>query len=311
MTLDDPVVRASIPPVALALVGLLAAVLFGARAGGREGGVRPATVLARAASYAGLGLVLVVAALLGVPGIAAFVAVASVLGLLEWSRLFDLPIHHRVSLVVAALVLVAGVAVTGVGAADWLVGGIVLVGAAWPVVRADTGRAIRDLGLAAVGFVVVPVLLAHGLALGVEVGRAGIALFVALAVACAASDVAAFVVGRRFGRRPLAPRLSPAKTRAGVVGNVVGAAIGLVAFAPALVPAFGAPFVALLVPLVAAGSVWGDLLESAVKREAGVKDAGRWLPGFGGILDRIDSLLITVALAYWSARLAMLAGLTT
>lgn len=311
MTPDDPVVLAIIPPVALAAAGLGAAGLFALVARGREGGVGAATVLARATSYAGLALVLVVAALLGVPGIAAFVAVASVLGLLEWSRLFDLPVHHRVSLVVAAIVLVVGVAITGVGAADWLVGGVVLVGAAWPVIRADTGRAIRDLGLAAVGFVVVPVLLAHGLALGVELDRAGIALFVALAVACAASDVAAFVVGRRFGHRPLAPRLSPAKTRAGVVGNVVGAAIGLAPFLPALVPAFGAPLVVLLVPIVAAGSVWGDLLESAVKREAGVKDAGRWLPGFGGILDRIDSLLITVALAYWWVRVATLAGLGT
>jgi phosphatidate cytidylyltransferase len=56
--------------------------------------------------------------------------------------------------------------------------------------------------------------------------------------------------------------------------------------------------------LVALGSLWGDLLESAIKREAGVKDAAQWLPGFGGILDRIDSLLLVVPLVYWAMRVA-------
>jgi phosphatidate cytidylyltransferase len=179
----------------------------------------------------------------------------------------------------------------------------VLVGAVWPVIRADTGRAMRDLGMAAVGVAMIAVLLAHGVALGVEHGEAGIALVLALAVACAFSDVGAFVAGKNLGRTPLAPHLSPNKTREGVYGNVVGAAVGLIPFLPALVPTFGAPFCAALVPLVAAGSLWGDLLESAAKREAGVKDTGRWLPGFGGILDRIDSLLVTMALGYWIARL--------
>jgi phosphatidate cytidylyltransferase len=191
----------------------------------------------------------------------------------------------------------------GVGAADWLVGGVVLVGAVWPVIRADTGRAIRDMGMAAVGMVLISVLLVHAVALSVDDGEAGIALVLALAVACAFSDVGAFVVGRTFGRTKLAPRLSPNKTREGVVGNVVGAAVGLVLFVPALVPTFGLPFVIALVPLVAGAALWGDLLESAAKREAGVKDAGHWLPGFGGILDRIDSMLVTVALGYWIARL--------
>ena len=86
-------------------------------------------------------------------------------------------------------------------------------------------------------------------------------------------------------------------------------AIGIVAilalFAPALSPALpgGALTLLLLVPVIAFGSLYGDLFESAIKREVGVKDAGSWLPGFGGILDRIDSLLITVPAAYWLLRI--------
>jgi phosphatidate cytidylyltransferase len=306
VNLDDPVWRATAIVLAIAGCGLLAATLFSVTRRGREGGLTPTLALARAASYAALAVGLVIAAQLGVPGIAVFVAQLSAIGLLEWARLFDLPVHHRISLVVADAVLVIGIALRGVEAADWLVGALVLVGAAWPVLRADTQRAVRDLGLAAVGFIVIPTFLVHGLALAVEHGRPGIALFVALAVGCAGADVAAFVVGRRFGRRPLASRLSPSKTRAGALGNLIGAAIGIGPFAPVLIPAYGSPYVLALVPVVAAGSLWGDLLESAVKREAGVKDAASWLPGFGGILDRIDSLLVTSALAYWLLRIQAL-----
>jgi phosphatidate cytidylyltransferase len=298
-----PLDAASLVLVAIAVLGLLGAAAFAARRRGAQSGLAPRTAMFRAGSYAALAVALLVAARTGVPGVAVLVGALAAIGLLEWSSLFDLPRHHLVSLLVANVVLVAAIGREGVGAADWLVGGLVLVGAAWPILRVDTGRAVRDLGAAAVGFLLIPVLLVHGLALAVERGDAGIVLFVALAVSCAGSDVAAFVVGRRFGRTPLSLRLSPSKTRAGVVGNLLGSAIGLAPFIPALTPSFPAPFVIALVPLVAAGAVWGDLLESAIKREVGVKDAGSWLPGFGGILDRIDSLLITTALAYWALRI--------
>jgi len=307
-----PLQEATLVLVAAAALGLAAAVLYvvvgralpSARA---RSATPPRTVLARGASYAALAVLLALAANLGVGGIAVLCGTLGALGLLEWSHLFDLPGHHRIALLVADAAIVAVVATQGSAAAPVLVGGLVLVGALWPVIRADTGRATRDLGFAAVGCLLLPVLLAHDVALRVERGEVGAAIFVALAVACAASDVGAFLVGRRFGRSLLAPHLSPHKTRAGVVGNFVGAAIGLAPFLPALVPAIGVGPTVVLVPLVAVGSVWGDLLESAVKREAGVKDAGSWLPGFGGILDRIDSLLITGALAYWFLRLAVAA----
>ncbi len=298
-----PVAAASIVLAVGALLGMAGATIFAIARRGQTTGLTSRMALARAGSYAGLALILLVAAQVGVPGIAVLFATFGALGLIEWARMFDLPVHHRVGSVLADVVIMWAVAVGGVASADWLVGGLVLLGATWPVIRADTGRAIRDLGMAVVGVILISVLLAHGVALAVEDGQAGIALVVALAVACAFSDVGAFVVGRTFGRTPLAPRLSPNKTREGVAGNVLGAAVGLAAFAPAIVPSYGVPFCLVLIPLVAAGALWGDLLESAAKREAGVKDAGRWLPGFGGILDRIDSLVVTVALGYWIARL--------
>ena len=297
--------RASEILVALAAIGLLGATSWALLRRLRPGpGLSGRTALQRAASYTGLALVLALAAEGGLPGIAALIAVLGAIALLEWSHLTDLPLHHRVALQMANLVIVVTVAAFGMQAVEWLIGGIVLVGISWPVIRANTGRAIRDLGAAAVGTVVISILLVHGVLLVSERGELGINVFVALAVACAGSDVGAFVVGRRFGRHPLAPTLSPGKTREGLVGNVLGAAVGLAPFVPLLRPNFDPQALVVIVLLVAVGAVWGDLLESAIKREAGVKDAARWLPGFGGILDRIDSLLLVVPLVYWAMRLA-------
>jgi phosphatidate cytidylyltransferase len=291
--------------VAGAAIGLIAAGAWALYRRLRPGaGLSGRTVVERAVSYAALALVLALATSLGAPGIAVLIGAIGAIGLLEWSHLMDLPIHHRIALQIANVVIVVSVAALGAAAAGWLIGGLVLVGLAWPVIRSDTDRALRDLGSAAVGCILIPGLLVHGVGLAVERGELGVTLFAALAVACAGSDVGAFIVGRRFGRTPLAPRLSPNKTREGVVGNVLGAAIGLAPFAGLLRPSFEPQALLVIVVLVAVGSLWGDLFESAVKREAGVKDAATWLPGFGGILDRIDSLLLVVPLVYWAMRIA-------
>jgi phosphatidate cytidylyltransferase len=287
-------------------VGAVGGALYAIALGRRPDARVPArTVLLRLLSYAVLAAFLAAAAATGVAGVAVFVGVLGWLGLREWSDLTDLPRHHRLALAIANGVIIAAVAVGGAAATEFLVPGIVFAGIIWPVLRPDTTRGARDLAYAALGCVYLPTLLAHAPALVVDRGETGAALFVALALATAASDVGAYVVGRRFGRTKLAPTLSPGKTRAGVVGNVIGAAVALAITGTALVDHLphGVATIVLLVPVVAIGAVWGDLFESAIKREVQVKDAGALLPGFGGILDRIDSLLVVLPLSFWLLRI--------
>ena len=135
--------------------------------------------------------------------------------------------------------------------------------------------------------------------------RGGDGLLLAIGMAVALSDIGAFAVGETFGRHALAPRLSPNKTVEGVAGNVLGAyaGFGIMFFA---IPGhlMGWP-IAILPAIVGIGAVGGDLIESAVKRRYTVKDAGSWLPGFGGLLDRIDSLLLVVPLFYYFSAYAV------
>jgi phosphatidate cytidylyltransferase len=116
----------------------------------------------------------------------------------------------------------------------------------------------------------------------------GIALVIWTLIVTWSTDIGAYFVGRRFGRAKLAPSISPNKTVAGLYGGIAAAAIfgGAWVFAIGLQPGlyFAAPFLAALAQA-------GDLFESWMKRRAGVKDSGNWLPGHGGILDRLDGLV--------------------
>jgi len=299
-----PTQLAAVTLVVIAGIGLLAAVLVGPLLRRRQGGTDPGVVRARALSYAVLAGILAVAVVVGLPALTILLAAIAGIALVEWSRLTDLPNHHLVALEVASLAIMVAVALRGAEAADLLVGGLVLAGALFPVVRSDTTRAIRDFGIAAVGLIILSVMLAHGVALAAERGEAGIVIVAAVCLGCAGADVGAFIVGKRFGTVPLAPSLSPAKTREGLIGSLLGAAVGIAVLAPALSSIGSLPLFLGLVVVVGLGSVWGDLLESAAKREFGVKDAGTWLPGFGGILDRVDSLLLALPLTYWALRIA-------
>jgi phosphatidate cytidylyltransferase len=114
------------------------------------------------------------------------------------------------------------------------------------------------------------------------------------------ADSAAYVIGRRFGRRRLAPEISPGKTWEGVLGAyfavaVYYAALWFVFTPPQLLHRAAGAFI--LVAALTALSIEGDLFESWMKRQAGVKDSGTLLPGHGGVLDRIDGLTASMPLA--------------
>lgn len=137
----------------------------------------------------------------------------------------------------------------------------------------------------------VVVLLPAGLA-AIELRIANPYALLAVVGLVVMADSGAYLVGRRFGRRKLAPHISPGKTWEGVLGGALAVAAYTVALKPIVLPQWdlaAALYLATAAAMLGL-SICGDLLESWVKRQAGVKDSGNLLPGHGGVLDRIDSL---------------------
>ncbi len=213
---------------------------------------------------------------------AALAIVLALVAVREYAALAQLPTPDRALLYVLAVAypLLAWQAPTYLA----LVPLVVLLCALPSVLSGDLENGVRRAAFTGFGSVWICWSLAHLVILWED------AFLVCFAAA--ATDVAAWCGGkgfRRFGwaRRPLSP-LSPNKTVGGLVGSVIGAFVVLTILGTISVG---------LVVAVAVGGVLGDLLESMFKRQAGVKDAGGWLPGFGGLLDRVDSLLLVLPLA--------------
>jgi phosphatidate cytidylyltransferase len=148
----------------------------------------------------------------------------------------------------------------------------------------------------------------------------GPALVVFLMVCVWAGDIAALYFGRAFGKRKLAPRLSPGKTWVGSIASIAGSmlAAGIVLVISNTLTARGNTALhisqplwqsLLLAAILNVAAQLGDLLESAIKRGAGVKDSGTMLPGHGGILDRIDALLLAAPVLWYTLLLKDYYGL--
>ncbi len=178
----------------------------------------------------------------------------------------------------------------------------------WSGFRAPLNRVLADaaLGLFALIYIVYPL----SLLILIKAHEDGTGLLTFLFVCVWFGDIAALYIGKNFGRRKLAPRLSPNKTIEGSLASVLGSVLfgmgmhylgiyfagrGYTALHIAI-PAWQMVVIAIILNIAAQ---LGDLLESAIKRGANVKDSGTMLPGHGGILDRIDALLLAAPVLWY------------
>jgi phosphatidate cytidylyltransferase len=160
-----------------------------------------------------------------------------------------------------------------------------------------SGTRLAALGATAAAALYTGGLLFHApLLRGLEQGREWVLL---LLLATFATDTFALVVGRIFGRRPLAPSISPSKTWEGAIGGLLGAVAMAVAAVYVLDIDAGIGDALAVGALIGVAGQAGDLVESRLKRLAGADNSGWLLPGHGGILDRLDSIVFNLVVVYY------------
>jgi len=283
-------------------------------------GPRPRTSLSRLWSGLAAGGFGLVTVLLGGWWFTLAVCVIVHLGLLEFFRLAQfkgIRPAAKTTLVLCQVLLIATQAASGGGAManDLAAAVLPMSGAAisgWLLLKPVSGR-ITDIAASIFGLFYLGFLPSHWLKLRDLVDGAlaprlvgvpwpfspGMAITLLAILLIVSTDIGSYVIGRRLGRHPLSP-ISPGKTVEGALGGLtcslmVGAIGGLVLGWPW----GGWPLGAVLGAVVAVFALVGDLTESMMKRDAGVKDSGDAIPGHGGILDRVDSYLFTPAVVFY------------
>jgi CDP-diglyceride synthetase len=206
---------------------------------------------------------------------------------------------------VATVAVMVSVYAKGVAALPLVLALLVMTSMVWYVVGAERGPAVEGIATTVLAFAWVGVLGAFAalmLAPSQYPHDRGVAFLLGAVVATVGADVGALVVGRWAGRHPLAARVSPHKTWEGFVGGAVLAVAASVVITGHVHP-WTVPKAAVLGVVVAVLAPVGDLCESLIKRDLGLKDMGSILPGHGGILDRVDALLFVLPATYYLVRI--------
>jgi phosphatidate cytidylyltransferase len=269
---------------------------------------RESVLFQRVASWAVMAPVFTISVFTG--GVAALflIGLMSFQGLTEFGRLVRLERPYRAAVIAYCW---AGLLVIGTWGSRFFLFlplGFFAVATLIPLVRLSTrpresGNELFQASASMLGYLWIGLSLSFFVLIArSEPNPAAVLLLIGFSVAL--SDVLAFTVGKLAGGPRLSPGVSPNKTWAGVAGNLAGAylAFWLMEFA---IPVEWSAVTRWVLPLIIGlAAVWGDLVESLVKRGFGQKDAGDVLPGFGGLLDRIDSLLLAMPLAYYGIQVA-------
>jgi len=174
----------------------------------------------------------------------------------------------------------------------------------WYMAAAPKAREgmIRNIGSTMLGVAYVPFLAGYVFLLLAQANK-GRALMLTILALTFVYDIAAFGVGSLWGRRPLAPTISPKKSWEGLFGATVVTVVLTAALVPSIIDYLNIGKAMALALVIVVAAPLGDLAESALKRDLGVKDMGSLLPGHGGVLDRIDSILFVAPAAFYLLRL--------
>lgn len=300
MWISNPLANSLFLPLATTFSGLLSVGLFGVLAGRRftRDLDLKKQLLLRWFSWFAITVVSLACTLSGLMPFALLVAFVGVAGTFEYCRITKQGKEAEIVLLLFAFVLpfVTVLRTTLLTPAVFL-GFILLAGIAM-----SKAERFDRLAISVLGIFYVPFLAAHMIAL-FQSPSGGLGMVLSVIASSAIANIMAFVFGKILKGPKLASSLSPNKTWSGAAGSVFGAYAGF-ALMTMSAGVHIAPLLLVVIPLVVAvAGIFGDLFESSLKRYFEMKDAGTWLPGFGGVLDRIDGLLFVVPSVYYVVRL--------
>jgi phosphatidate cytidylyltransferase len=244
---------------------------------------------------AAIALPILIFAILKLPPLwfAAMMAVIAALALAEFLSMYNVPRN-----ILLATVLLGGAVVIGKQAgyfADTLLVSFFIVATFRLFMKRTAAGALNDMAPEIFGLLYIPGLIS----LMIPLRQQDPFLIIMLLGMVWGGDAVAYFVGKSIGKWKLYPSMSPNKTWEGAIGSVLGALGVAVLLQITVLKWIPIEQAAIIGAVIGAVTVVGDLVESMLKRDAGIKDSGVWIPGHGGVLDKMDGSLYAGPVLYW------------